>query len=347
MTQPSAASDSPPREPSDAPTGASRRGAISAGARRSAISARARQGGSERPKRSPRALAVSVLVHVAVAVILAQWLTLGHGLPSFLRFGKGAEKQERVAYIVTPPPAVKATPTPPTKSLTRPRTELVAPTSPLVDAPASAPSTTAVVARADTGSGRASDGTGNGVGEIDPDLKGIKPAYGDKRVWQGPAGNGVAPSRNGVERLDSIIGFAITAARDSVDSLARAQGKYDRAPGDWTTKDKNGNKWGWDNGGIRLGKVVIPNALLALLPLNAQAGMSGNYTSIEREKRLSQSRADILRISDRTLGDLDFRKLATELRDRRERERRDRLKAPSASIAPTAPVTQPPKINDP
>ena len=292
---------------------------------------------------------MSVLVHVSVAVILAQWLTLGHGLPSFLRFGKGADKQERVAYIVTPPPppSAKPTPTAPTKPVTRPRTDLVAPTSPVVGIPASAPSAPAVAARADTGSGRVSDGTGNGVGEIDPNLKGIKPAFGDKRVWQGPVGNGVAPGRNGVERLDSIIGFAITSARDSVDSLARAQGKYDRAPGDWTTKDKNGNKWGWDNAGIRLGKVVIPNALLSLLPLNAQAGMSGNYTSIEREKRLSQSRADILRISDRTLGDLDFRKLATELRDRRERERRDRLKAPSASIAPTAPVTQPPKNNDP
>ncbi len=296
--------------------------------------------------RSPRALAVSVLVHLVLAVIVAQWLTLGHGLPSFLKFGKATEKQERVAYVVTPAPPVNPTPTPPIQSVTRPRTELVAPTSPVVGVPASAPSTPVVVARADTGSGGASDGTGNGVGEIDPDLKGIKPAYGDKRVWQGPVGNGVAPGRNGVERLDSIIGFAITSARDSVDSLARAQGKYDRAPGDWTTKDKNGNKWGWDNAGIRLGKVVIPNALLALLPLNAQAGMSGNYTSIEREKRLSQSRADILRMSDRTLGDLDFRTLATELRDRRERERRDRLKAPSASIAPTAPVPQPPKNND-
>ena len=72
--------------------------------------------------------------------------------------------------------------------------------------------------------------------------------------------------------------------------------------------------------------------------------MSGNYTSMEREKRLSQSRADILRMSERSLGEVEFRKIANELRDRRERERRDRLKAPSASVAPTAPM--PPKSSD-
>jgi hypothetical protein len=175
----------------------------------------------------------------------------------------------------------------------------------------------------------------------------VAPSFGDKRVWQGPAGNGVAPGRDGTERLDSIIGFALTSARDSLDSLARVQGRNGRAPGDWTTKDKNGNKWGWDNAGIRLGKVVIPNALLSLLPMNAQVGMSGNYTAMEREKRLSLSRADIMRMSERTLGDADFKKLATELRDRRERERRDRLRAPSATVAPAAAPATPPKGGDP
>ena len=178
---------------------------------------------------------------------------------------------------------------------------------------------------------------------MNPNLKGVKPSFSDPRVWEGPAGNGVAPSRNGIEMLDSIIGWAIMASRDSVDSLARARGQYGKKPGDWTTTDKNGNKWGWDNAGIRLGKVVIPNALLGLLPLNAQVGMSGNFTAMEVEKRLALSRADIMRISERSLGEAEFKKLANELRDRREKERRDRLRAPSATIAPAPASQTPPK----
>jgi hypothetical protein len=189
-------------------------------------------------------------------------------------------------------------------------------------------------------------GTGNGIGVVDPSVRGVKPSYGDPRVWEGPVGNGVAPSRNGAERLDSVMGTAIMAARDSLDSLARAQGRYGKGPGDWTKTDKNGNKWGWDPTGIRLGKVTIPNALLALLPMNAQKGMSGNFTEMDRERRLGLARSDIMRMSERGAGEVEFRKLAGELRDRRERERRERLRAPSASVAPAAPVTPPNKSNE-
>jgi hypothetical protein len=66
---------------------------------------------------------------------------------------------------------------------------------------------------------------------------------------------------------------------------------------------------------------------------------------MQTERRLSAAREDILRMSERSIGDAEFRKIANELRDRRERERRDRLKAPSASVAPAAPVPRkdPPK----
>ena len=83
---------------------------------------------------------------------------------------------------------------------------------------------------------------------------------------------------------------------------------------------------------------MIPNALLALLPLNAATAgrMSGNMTQMDAERRLAASRADIMRMSDRGMGEAEFRKIAHELRDRREKERRVRLKAPSATVA--APV---------
>ena len=44
------------------------------------------------------------------------------------------------------------------------------------------------------------------------------------------------------------------------------------------------------------------------------------------------------------MGEADFRRIANELRDRRELERRDRLRAPKASVAPAAPA--PPKGSD-
>lgn len=316
--------------------------------RRPAIRERARVGGTVSEKRSPKALAVSVLFHLAVAFVVLQVLTFGHGLAGFLNFGKEDELEERLTYVATEPEKPATTPIKPTtpEVAPMPRVSAAAPSA-QVEGPVELPAASAPVARADTGSGGSTAGTGNGVGAVDPNVRGVKPEFGDPRVWRGPVGNGVAPGRDGIERLDSIIGYSIMAARDSLDSLARAQGKYDRAPGDWTKTDKNGRKWGWDQQGIRLGKVMIPNALLGLLPMNAAtaANMSGNYTSISRERQLSAARADILRMSERAQGETEFRKIANELRDRRERERRDRLKAPSASIAPAAPAPakDPPK----
>jgi len=294
-------------------------------------------GGGVREPRSPKALAISVLLHLGVAFVVLQLLTFGHGLSRFLDFGRDDERlEERVTYVATEPRT--PTPEPPVTPPQAPITPRVSPTN---VAPAAEPPMAPPVARADTGSGvGAPTGTGNGVGALNPNLRGVKPDLADPRVWQGPAGNGVARGKQGVEALDSIMGFAIIAARDSLDSLARAQGMYDRAPGDWTGTDKNGRKWGWDQQGIRLGKVTIPNALLGLLPLNSAAAgrMSGNWTAIQNERRLSAAREDIQRMSQRSLGDAEFRRIANELRDRRERERRDRLRAPSASVAPTAPV---------
>ncbi len=310
-----------------------------AGPKRRAISARARVGGAEHETRSPKALAISVLLHLAVAVVVLQLLTFGHGLTGFLDFGKEEKLEERLTFVATRPPTPEPVrPVRPVPSAERP----VAPGTTLPGPPVAVPETPPPAARADTGSGEAR-GTGNGVGALNPNLQGVKPSFDDPRVWQGPTGNGVAPSRNGIEMLDSIIAWSINMGRDSVDSIARAHGLDGRAPGDWTTKDKNGNKWGWDNAGIRLGKVVIPNALLGLLPLNAQVGMSGNPTDIANERRLALSRADILRMSERSMGEAEFKKLASELRDRREKERRERLKAPSASIAPAPVLQNPPK----
>ncbi len=311
--------------------------------KRGAVSDRARLGGANgREKRSAKALSVSIGLHAIAAVVLVQLLTFGHGLSGFLGLDKEKDAREERITFVSPrqpkPPEVAPKSKPAVEQPTTDQPRLRPPTTgPVLGTPADAPSAEPAPTRADTGSGLAAGA--EPVGALDPNLRGVKPGYNDVRVWRGAGGGGAgaAPGRNGAERLDSIIGYAIGAAADSLDSLARAQGRTGRKPGDWTKTGPDGQKWGWDGTGIRLGKVTIPNALLGLLPLNAQRGMSGNFTEIQRDKRLALAREDIMRNADRALGEAEFRKLVGELRDRRERERRDRLRAPDASIAPAKP----------
>jgi hypothetical protein len=315
--------------------------------RRAAVSLRARTGGEgAREKRSTKEFAASVAMHLVVGVAFLQFLTFGHGWSRFLGFGKDRQpREERVTFVTTretKPPVVAKTPPKPVTTTTPDAQRLRAPTTgPVVGVPSAQPEP--VAARPDTGS--AAPGTGaKGVGALDPNLVGVKPGYTDVRVWRGSGGGGaasagVASGRDRAEKLDSIMRFAITAAGDELDSAARANGTSGRKPGDWTKTDANGNKWGWDGTGIRLGKVTIPNALLGLLPLNAQRGMSGNYTDMQRDSRLALAREDIMRNVDRALGEVEFRKLVNELRDRREKERRDRLRAPDPTIAVAKPTT--------
>jgi hypothetical protein len=304
-----------------------------------------RRGESSRHSRS---FAIAVALHVVVGAVVVQVLTFGHGLPAWMRFGGGERPtEERLTYVT---PREQPRPVRPQAST---ETRRVAPsTAPTL--PSSAPQapmpTPAATAPRDTGSGiGVGQGAGNGVGEVDPNLRGVKPTYTDGRVWRGPVGGGAGDGiRRGdrADNLDSIMAWAIMAAGDSLDSLARAQGKYGRAPGDWTKKGKNGEKWGWDQQGIRLGKVTIPNALLALLPLNAAtaANMSGNMSRMDADRRLGAARADIARMSERGLGEAEFRKVVNMMNARRDVERRERLRAPSASVA--APVKTPDKSSD-
>ncbi len=309
---------------------------------RGALRERARSGGgSGGDKRSPRALAISIGLHFAAGVLLLELLTFGHGLSSFF-VDKSAKPVEERLTFVTPPepevaPAATPAPTPAVRATTAAPPVRPPTTGPALGAPAAQPPQP-VATRPDTGSG-APPGD-QGVGALDPNLRGVKPGYTDVRVWRGAGGGGagVAAGRSGAERLDSVMAWAITSVADSLDSLSRAQGRVGRKPGDWTRTDASGDKWGWDQMGIRLGKVMIPNALLTLLPLNAQRGMTGNMTAFEREKRLAASREDILRMSERSQGEAEFQKLNKELRQRREKERRDRLRAPDASIAPAKPI---------
>ena len=331
----------PAPPPSDGrPTGSAGRG-DSAGAPRRRLekgALGARLSGLPRgERRSPRAVAVAVGLHLLVGALFIRVLTFDHGFSRWLRFDREDAGEERVTFVApTPPTEVRAE-----VPRTPPREAPVS-TSPLPlpdqSRSAGAPPPATPSAPRDTGGG----GTvGNGIGALDPNVRGVRPGYTDERVWRGAAGQGGGgvgvASGDRADKLDSIMAGMLTAARDSLDSLNRAygRGQYGRAGGDWTKTDKNGNKWGWDQQGIRLGKVMIPNALLGLLPLNAAtaAGMSANPTAMQREARLAAGRADILRMQERGMGEAEFKRVVKEMDKRRDAERRERLRAPSASLA--------------
>lgn len=296
---------------------------------RPALSGRAKSGGAgEHAPKSTRAFALSVLLHLAVGVVVLQLLTFGHGLYGFLDpFRATQTVEERVTYVEPRPEAPAPVPAPATRPVQRATAVAPVSTGPVLGAPPVGGRPLGSVTP-DTASGPPMGSVTTGVGAVDPRLVGAKPGYPDGRIWAQPGAIERGRGRDGAERLDSVIATVLTQAADSLDSIARATGRYAKAPGDWTRTDKDGKKWGWDNKGIRLGKVVIPNALLSLLPLNTQAAMSGNAMSIERERRLATSREEIMRNMTMGPGDAEFAKLNQELRQRRERERRDRLRAP-------------------
>lgn len=140
--------------------------------------------------------------------------------------------------------------------------------------------------------------------------RGIRPRYSDPRLWQAP-GDIVAAPKSATQRLDSVIATIIQPFNDSV-AIASGQ----RKPGDWTF-EKGGRKYGIDQQYIRLGKVSIPTALLALLPINT----TGNPVTNERNRAQNNLRSDIFSQAQRGMNEADFKKAVKSIRERKERER--------------------------
>jgi hypothetical protein len=98
--------------------------------------------------------------------------------------------------------------------------------------------------------------------------------------------------------------------------MAIASGQ--RKPGDWTVKGKDGQTWGWDQAGIHLGKFTIPQALLAMLPLNVNGG-----SPIEG-RSAAYIRRDVLENGQRAISEDEFRAAVKRIRARKEKERREK-----------------------
>jgi hypothetical protein len=262
-------------------------------------------------RRSSASLAVSVAFHTALAVVLAN-VVLHYDIVFERPVQAPPPAAEHVTYVTVSPPAGAATgttlTTPEVATEAEPQRRLVAPSRvPTTVAPA----TPRPAAGGTPGGVRGGTGIGGGLGEA----TGIVPGPVDPRLAQGAKFFYPAYKTPG-ERADSAVKATIAAYNDSV---ALAMGAQGRAPGDWTF-DRNGKKYGIDQNKIYLGKFWIPSAVLAALPIRAQA--NPGETAVNRLS--STYRGEIMQHAQAQFHDDEFKTAVKRIRERKDRERREK-----------------------
>ena len=273
----------------------------------------------------PRASVIAFGLQLLIIAIVVPSLVVPFAFELFYDDGGRAVTPERLSFITAAPPA-----TLPSREAPRaggdgraPSTEPAAPAPPLIAPPGVPTGVSTVPAPArDAGAG-----VGPLVGGGGP-TQGIRPSFTDRRLWMSPADVVEAPLVP-MTRADSLQSLLHATAEAYVDSMRRMT-PGGRAPGDWTF-ERNGRKYGIDPQFIRLGNFSIPTALLALLPMNVQANPNG----IERARRLSSMRTEIMEQADRQARDDDFYAAVRALRERKERERKEAAEAKKKAEVPT------------
>ena len=262
-------------------------------------------------------LAVSIAIHVAIVLALGQMVftyRLGNDDSSRSR----TARPEEIHYVRLAPAPPQASgggqQLPRATAKDRTPAPLLAPSSiPTTIAPPTAPVPPAVQAAGGTGTGRSS-GAGLGV------ATGVIPAVPDPRIHLSP--EPVLPAaRTQAEKLDSIVARAYGIILDSA-AIEAAR----RKPGDWTFTDKDGKKYGWDQSGIHLGAFTLPNALIALLPLN----------NLQQNPTFNTHQADAVRFDVMYHGQMQvtedqFNESVRRIRERKEREHEEALKKRAAA----------------
>jgi len=272
----------------------------------------------------------SVVLHVVLGAALLRVILIPYPFTSLFGPKEQPVQPERISFLELPQESAATSPGKsggngrPVTTNSTPAPPLVAPTA----VPSGLPPVTATPAAPVT----TDEGTGPLIGRGGP-TKGIQPSYSDPRVWV-PAAPVVSVPKSADQRMDSVVATGIEYARDSIAANTYSPNKFER--GDWTV-EKNGRRYGIDQHAIRLGKVSIPTALLALLPLNVQ----GNPVAAERDRAMASLRAEILFQSQRALNEEEFRKAVKSLRERKEREReqQEKARAPKTIASPEAAPT--------
>lgn len=283
--------------------------------------------GDRKRFRDSRSLAVSVAVHVVVIIALVRFLISPTAFTLIFGRTHAEVPAERIGFLQLPRnagPAVEGQ----SGGDNRPVTNV---TPRRLTAPTSVPTTLPPLPPAAAPVDQAESGSGPLVGTGGP-TRGIKPNYTGPRVWAAP-GDLVAAPKSAKEKLDSAIVSIISPYSDSISAAGGG-----RQPGDWTF-DKGGRKYGIDPQFIRLGKVSIPTAILALLPINT----TGNPSMNDRNKLQNQMRAEIFWNAERGMNEADFKKAVKSIRVRKERERAEEEK--KTRHAEKQPTASPPDRN--
>jgi len=164
-------------------------------------------------------------------------------------------------------------------------------------------------------------GSGPRIGAGGP-TAGIRPTFTDARVWAPPGPVDVSSTLTPRERLDHTLKADIARHNDSLATYAHVPSKLER--GDWTVGGPGG-KWGVEPGKIRLGKFSLPSAVLALLPLNMQGGQNAaGGRDLIAERAMAAVRRDIEYQSRLALNEEELRVAAKRIRERVDRERREK-----------------------
>ena len=271
---------------------------------------------------------VSLLLHIVVGAALVAILSVPNPIRQWLLLEHGQKPTvEQVTYVATPA-AGRAAPRSggdnvPVRGKRR-SIPLVAPTTIPTTVPPAPAST------------EPASGAGPVVGAGGPG-EGVTPSYGDPRVWA-PTGPIYFAPKTQAERLDSAISLRVFAHNDSM-----ALYNSGRKPGDWTF-EKNGQKFGMDQQKIYLGKLALPTALLALLPLNVQ----GNPARYQNDRMKESQRQEIFLNAQRAMDNDEFKIAVKEIRERKDREHKAELAAKHAlqQAQQQAQQNQQPATND-
>lgn len=257
--------------------------------------------------RSLGSFAISVVLHGAIGLTLLG-VVFRYPLGQVPVLADRKVSEERVQFVRIPPRPTEG-------SATQARRPDPGSAPAALRAPVVTPD--AVIPPSLTDSSRAAGASGSGLGDAASGLAtGVTPRQPDPRIALTPPSI-ISVPRSVAEDVDSIVGLSIGVYLDSM-GIAAGQ----RKPGEWTHKTADGKVWGWDQSGIRLGKFTIPNALLALLPLNAQSA-----TSPIEQRRAAGIRRDVLENAQRSISEDEFKAAVKRIRERKERELREKEKA--------------------
>ena len=279
-----------------------------------------------RPAGGSRSVVISIALHIVLGAALVRLLLVP--LPSMNLFGHAHAPPpivERISFLALPK---TSNATIPGRSGGDDRTVSKVLPKPLV-APTAIPSAVPAAPPAAAPSAEPSGGSGPVVGTGGP-AQGVRPEYHDPRVWVAAAPLASAPKTT-KERADSLVSAEIEAHNDS---MAKVSG---RKPGDWTFTH-NGQKYGIDQQYIHLGPISIPNAILALLPLNH---VQGNPIAGAAEQLINSRHDEIMDNAQRGMNEDQFRTAVRKLRERTDLQKQHQLE--DKKQQPSSPPPAPPQ----